>query len=68
MVLLSLKEQLKAHIIHALWWIHTEDMLADGLNKGIINRQALLTTANTGLWKLTKSVVKHTEKVHVPLS
>jgi hypothetical protein len=65
MVLLSLKEQMRSFLLRTLWWIHTEDMLADGLNKGIISRNAILHTANTGEWKLQKPAVKHFEKVQV---
>jgi hypothetical protein len=68
MVLLSIKEMLKAHILKKLWWIHTEDMLADGLNKGSISRNALLHAAHTGEWKLLKTTAQHEEKVHVPIT
>ena len=60
--LLKLREFL-GPIIHALGWIDTRDMVADGLNKGIISRDALRTLAQTGEWH-----VSHQPEIHVQRS
>ena len=60
--LLKLREFL-GPIIHALGWVDTRDMVADGLNKGIISRDALRTLAQTGEWH-----VSHQPEIHVQRS
>ena len=48
LLLLSLKESLLSHHLRHLIWTATNDMLADGLNKGIVSRRALGEAASTG--------------------
>ena len=52
LLLLALKEALVNGTIAALWWCDTADMAADGLNKGLVSRKALLELSATGLWTL----------------
>ena len=52
MLLCSLKEQLRSGLIRRLFWVDTLDMIADGLGKGSVSRQALLSLGNTGEWRL----------------
>ena len=52
-VLLAIKEGMQSFTLRTLWWTDTRDMLADGLNKGIVSRAALNRAATTGIWKLT---------------
>jgi hypothetical protein len=59
LLLLALKEALVNGTISALWWCDTADMAADGLNKGLVSRKALLELSATGLWTL-----KFPAKVH----
>ena len=61
MVLLGLKEILRSGCLSALWWISTEDMLADGLNKGCVSRRALLAAASLGEWILHHALAVHRE-------
>ena len=61
MLLLSLKEALRAGTLARLWWVDTADMLADGLNKGLVSRRALLETAATGIWKLVHPALAHSD-------
>ena len=35
-----------------MWWIDTLAMLADGMTKGSIDREALITGCQQGLWKV----------------
>ena len=50
-----LREMLKSGRLNKIWWVHTEDMIADGLNKGSIPREPLLAIAYSGTWQLLKS-------------
>ena len=36
-----------------LWWIDTPAMLADGMTKGSIDREALIMVCLKGLWHVT---------------
>ena len=67
MFLCQLKEALLCHSLRTLWWVATEDMLADALNKGACSRQKLLEFSRTGEWRLEKSAISHTEVRHVPI-
>jgi hypothetical protein len=66
-VLLQLKESLLSHSLKRLWWTDTRDMTADGLNKGAVGRDALLTLGNSGSWKLLYEAISHSERLHVPI-
>jgi Reverse transcriptase (RNA-dependent DNA polymerase)/Integrase core domain len=61
MVLLQIKEMLKQRFLRELYWISTQDMLADGLNKGAISRDALMTASRNGVWRLTFPLQCHSE-------
>ena len=52
-VLLAIKEGMQSFTLRTLWWTDTRDMLADGLNKGVVSRAALNRASATGIWKLT---------------
>jgi hypothetical protein len=67
MVLLQIKEMLRTYTLRRLWWCDTHDMVADGLNKGTVNRDALIRLSTTGEWRLANRAVAHSETVHVPL-
>jgi hypothetical protein len=58
--LAALREALVVKRIHRIWWLDTHDMLADGLTKGVINRDALIATAMSGQW-----IVKDNAKAYV---
>ena len=62
MLLLSLKEAMRVGTLSRLWWCDTADMLADGLNKGLVSRRALLETSATGIWKLIHPALGHSDK------
>ena len=49
---LKMREFADRGLIAALWWVDTVDMLADGLTKGVIDRRALLSLAEYGVWTL----------------
>ena len=49
---LAVREFLRMRAVQSLYWIDTNDMLADGLTKGCIDRAALTTAAAAGIWKL----------------
>lgn len=68
MFLCQLKEALLCHALSKLWWVHTEDMIADGLNKGIISRKGLLELVNSGEWKVLKSAISFSETRHIPIA
>jgi Reverse transcriptase (RNA-dependent DNA polymerase) len=57
MILCQLKELLTVGTLRKLWWVDTVDMAADGLNKGAVGRNGLLSLGITGLWTLTKECV-----------
>ena len=54
-LVMVLREMLKSGRLNKIWWVHTEDMIADGLNKGSIPREPLLAIAYSGTWQLLKS-------------
>ncbi len=51
-LLLILQHSMKQGLLSRLYWCDTEDMLADGLNKGAIARSALLRSPAEAVWKL----------------
>ena len=67
MMLSALKEALLSHGLHKLWWISTQDMVADGLNKGACSREALIALGTTGQWKLMHACLEHTEHRYIPV-
>ena len=50
----SLREALRERRIDKLWWIDTRDMVADGLNKGGLARDPILTMCEKGHWTLNE--------------
>ena len=50
--LLKLAEHLETKQLKCLTWIDTRDMLADGLNKGAVEREALRILCATGIWNI----------------
>ena len=50
---LAVREFLRFRAIKSLYWIDTEDMLADGLTKGIVDRTALTVASSEGRWSLS---------------
>jgi hypothetical protein len=67
MLLCQVKESLRSHAIKRLFWCKTEDMLADGLTKGLCSREALLRLGETGFWKLQFAAVGFSETVYQPI-
>ena len=49
----AMREYLEAGWVDRLWWIGTLAMLADGMTKGSIDREALIMVCQQGLWKVT---------------
>jgi hypothetical protein len=68
MFLCQLKEAMLCHALSKLWWCDTHDMVADGLNKGAVSRQALLDLVNHGRWTLTKPAIGYTESRYIPIA
>ena len=48
----SVREQLRDGRIFRLWWIDTRDMVADGMNKGGLPRDPILSLCEKGQWVL----------------
>jgi hypothetical protein len=49
---LKFREFLDGGLLKVAWWIDTVDMLSDGLTKGFVDRSALITLTETGVWQL----------------
>lgn len=62
LILHVLKELLRSHLISKITWVHTDDMLADGLTKGGVSRKPLFEFSATGRWKLKHETRTHAEK------
>ena len=58
---LKLKDCLALRLVSNLFWIDTRDMLADGLNKGIVSREALQELCSRGLWMINHPMQVHEE-------
>ena len=67
MMLCQLKEAMLTHTLRGLHWCDTKDMLADGLNKGAVSREALLEFGRTGVWQLKHDSIGFSETRHVPI-
>ena len=50
---LAMREYLEAGWVDRLWWLDTLAMLADGMTKGSIDREALIKVCQKGLWHIT---------------
>ena len=53
--LCKLRELISSNVRHFIW-CDTRDMLADGLTKGVIDRQALRKLALEGVWDVTQAL------------
>ena len=49
---LALRDHLRLRQLNSINWVDTRDMLADGLNKGNIDRTALRSLYEDGVWKI----------------
>ena len=45
-----MREYLEAGWVDRLWWLDNLSMLADGMTKGSIDREALILVCQQGLW------------------
>ena len=50
---LAMREYLEAGWVDRLYWFDTLAMLADGLTKGAVDREALVLVCERGLWRVT---------------
>jgi hypothetical protein len=66
LLLLSLKECLRAWSLRKLSWVDTRDMLADGLGKGAVSRKAIVEACCQASWDLKYKAVSHLEKLRKP--
>ena len=67
MLLLSIKEAMRTGLLERLFWINTQDMLADGLGKGTPSREPLLNVGNLGKWRLMFAPKGFSEPVLTPI-
>ena len=49
---LAMREYLESGRIDRLWWLDTLAMLADGMTKGSVDREALVRVCAEGIWKI----------------
>ena len=49
---LAMREYLEAGWVDRLWWLDTLAMLADGMTKGSIDREAIIMVCQKGLWNI----------------
>ena len=49
---LAMREYSEAGWIDRRWWIDTLAMLADGMTKGSVDREALVTVCQQGTWRI----------------
>ena len=52
--LLKVREWLDHGVVRRVWWCDTDDMLADGMTKGAVDRDAILKLCNNCLWNVLK--------------
>ena len=50
---LAMREYMESGYIDRLWWFDTMAMLADGMTKGSVDRQALVQVCQQGTWAIT---------------
>ena len=50
---------LEAGHVDRLYWLDTEDMVADGMTKGSIDREPILKLCEQGIWS-----IRHAAPVH----
>ena len=56
---LKLRELLATGKLQRMIWCDTRCMLADGLNKGTVDREPLQTAVRDGVWKIDHAVRVH---------
>ena len=56
---LAMREYLEAGWVDRLYWFDTLAMLADGLTKGAVDREALVLVCERGLWRITGQAPEH---------
>ena len=49
---LAMREYMEAGHVDRLWWLDTLAMLADGMTKGSVEREALIAVCQLGVWKI----------------
>ena len=59
--LLSLRDRLQRGVLRAIHWTDTRDMVADGLTKGGVNRELMLSVSKDGTYKM-----QHPSKTYSP--
>ena len=47
-----MREYLESGHVDVLWWLDTLAMLADGMTKGSVEREALIRVCAEGIWKI----------------
>ena len=50
---LAMREYLEAGWVDRLYWFDTLAMLADGLTKGAVDREAVVLVCEQGVWRVT---------------
>ena len=55
-ILMAVREQFAIGMISRIWWVKTEDMLADALTKGSVAREPLLKALADGAWEVRHAV------------
>ena len=68
LMMCGIKEMLRSGSLRRLFWVDTTDMVADGLGKGTVSRQALMQLGETGEWWLQYAAKGHTEQKFTPIS
>ena len=56
---LAMREYLEAGWVDRLYWFDTLAMLADGLTKGAVDREALVLVCEQGLWRVAGQAPEH---------
>ena len=49
---LAMREYMESGHVDRLWWLDTLAMLADGMTKGAVEREALIAVCESGIWKI----------------
>ena len=49
---LAMREYLESGHVDRLWWFDTLAMLADGMTKGSVEREALIKVCQSGTWQI----------------
>ena len=49
---LAMREYLESGWVDRLWWADTQAMLADGVTKGSVEREALIAVCERGIWAI----------------